>query len=101
MIAVVGYQARLGKKGQTYAIEQKGKEKGVTVTQRSKEKWITTKDFDKIVDKIGEKYYKSVFSAAIENLYNKGYTYDDVKKAIDIPSTIGAKVSLEKFLQFV
>jgi len=101
VIAVVGYQARLGKQAQAYKIEQKGKEKGVSLTHRQKEKWITTKDFDKIIKKIGKKYYEEIFTPAIENLYNKGYSYDDVKKAINIPSTIGAKITLEKFLQFL
>ena len=101
VIAIVGYQARLGQKTQNYTIEQKGKERGVSITHRQKEKWITTKEFDKVIKKITERYYKDIFSPAIEILYNKGYAYDDVKKAVDIPSKIGAEVSLEKFLQFL
>jgi len=101
VIAVVGYQARLGKEARTYQLEQKGKEKGVSLTHREKEKWITTKDFDKIINKIGEKYYNSIFSPAIENLYNKGYSYNEVKQAVEIPPKIGAKISLEKFLNFL
>ena len=101
VIAVVGYQARLGKEPQKYKLEQKGKEKGVSLTHRKQEKWITTKEFDKIIKKIGEKYYKKIFSPAIENLYIKGYSYDDVKKAVEIPSKIGAKVTLDKFLPFL
>ncbi|MFX1267889.1 MAG: hypothetical protein ACFFAK_07995 [Promethearchaeota archaeon] len=101
VIAVVGYQARLGKEAQTYQLELKGKEKGVSLTRREKEKWITTKDFDKIINKIGEKYYNSIFSPAIENLYNKGYSYNEVKQAVEIPPKIGAKISLDKFLNFL
>jgi len=101
VIAVVGYQARLGKEPQKYKLEQKGKEKGVSLTHRKQEKWITTKEFDKIIKKIGEKYYKKIFSPAIENLYIKGYSYDDVKKAVEIPSKIGAKVTLDKFLPYL
>ena len=101
VIAIVGYQARLGKETQKYKLEQKGKEKGVSITHRKQEKWITTKEFDKIINKISEKYYKKVFSRAIENLYNKGYSYDDVKKAVEIPSTIGAKITLDKFLPYL
>ena len=101
VIAVVGYQARLGKEPQKYKLEQKGKEKGVSVTHRKQEKWITTEDFDKIVNKIGDNYYRKVFSPAIENLYNKGYSYDEVKKAVGIPSTIGAKITLDKFLPYL
>lgn len=101
VIAVVGYQARLGKQAQPYQIEQKGNEKGVSLIHRQKEKWITVKDFDKIIKKIGMKYYETIFSPAIEKLYNKGYTYDEVKKAVDIPSKIGAKIPLTKFLNFL
>ncbi len=101
VIAVVGYQTRLGKEARIYQLEQKGKEKGVSLTHREKEKWITTKDFDKIINKIGEKYYNSIFSPAIENLYNKGYSYNEVKQAVEIPPKIGAKISLEKFLNFL
>lgn len=101
VIAIVGYQARLGRQAQKYTLQQKGKEKGVSITHRKKERWITTKEFDKIIDKIGKKYYDIVFSHAIENLYNKGYSYDDVKKAVEIPSKIGAKITLDKFLQYI
>ncbi|MFX1305094.1 MAG: hypothetical protein ACFFBV_04245 [Promethearchaeota archaeon] len=101
VIAIVGYQARLGRETQKYKLEQKGKEKGVSITHRKEERWITTKEFDKIINKIGDKYYKNVFSPAIENLYNKGYSYSDVKKAVEIPSKIGAKITLDKFLSFL
>ncbi|MFX1340347.1 MAG: hypothetical protein ACFFDK_17185 [Promethearchaeota archaeon] len=101
VIAIVGYQARLGKKAQKYQVEQKGKEKGVSVIHRKKEKWVTTKDFDKIIKKIGEKYYKEIFSPAIQKLFDQRYSYDDVKKAVNIPSKIGAKVTLDKFIPFL
>lgn len=101
VIAIVGYQARLGKKSQKYQVEQKGKEKGVSVIHRKKEKWVTTKDFDKIIKKIGDKYYKEIFSPAIQNLIDRKYSYDDVKKAVQIPSKIGAKVTLDKFIPFL
>jgi hypothetical protein len=101
VIAIVGYQARLGKEAQKYKLEQKGKEKGISITHREKEQWITVKEFDKIINKISDKYYKKVFSPAIESLYEKGYSYDEVKKAVGIPSKIGVKVSLDKFLPFL
>jgi len=101
VIAIIGYKARTGKEKQPYKFETKGKEKGVSITHRNKEKFVTAEEFDKIVKKMGEKYYRTVFSPAIENLYNQGYSYDEVKKAVQIPSTIGAKVSLDKFLSFL
>ena len=101
VIAIVGYQARLGKQAQKYQVEQKGKEKGVNLIHRKKEKWVTSKDFDKIIKKIGPKYYKEIFSMAIQKLYDQGYSYDDVKKAVNIPSKIGAKITLDKFIPFL
>ena len=101
VIAIIGYKARTGKEKQPYKFETKGDEKGVSVTHRNKEKFVTTQEFDKIIKKMGEKYYNTVFSPAIENLYNQGYSYDDIKKAVQIPSTIGAKVTLDKFLPFL
>ena len=101
VIAVVGYQARLGKQTQKYKFEQKDGKKGVSIVHREKEKWITTDEFDKFIDKIGDKYYKKVFSPAIENLYNEGKSYDEVKKAVGIPSKIGAKITLDQFLPYL
>jgi len=101
VIAIVGYRARMGKKPPSYKIERKGGEKGVSIEHRKKERWITPKDFDKIIKKMGEKYYKEIFSPAIENLYNQGLSYKEVKEAVGIPSRIGAKISLDKFLEFL
>ena len=101
LIAIIGYQARTGTTPRFFDVETKDGEKGKTVNQRGKEKWITSKEFDKIIDKMGEKYYNEVFSPVIENLYNKGYSYNKVKDIVEIPSKIGAKVTLDKFLKFL
>ena len=101
VIAIVGYKARMGVSSQSLPLESKAGEQGVSVTHRKKEKWITSKEFDRIVEKIGDKYYRSVFSPAIEALYDRGCSYADVKKAVDIPPTIGAKVTLDRFLPFL
>ncbi|MHA1232898.1 MAG: hypothetical protein ACTSPQ_19910 [Candidatus Helarchaeota archaeon] len=101
VIAIVGYRARLKKEKPFYEIKTRNGEKGTVVKAKNKEKWITPKEFDKIINKIGEKYYKKVFSPAIKNLYEKGYSYAEVKKAVGIPSTIGAKITLDKFIQFL
>jgi hypothetical protein len=101
VIAIVGYKTRMGQATPLYKIEKKAGEKGVSVEHRKKDKWVTPKEFDKIIKKIGEKYYKKVFSPAIENLYNKGYSYKEVKDAVAIPAKIGAKVALDKFVEFL
>jgi len=98
LIAILGYQKRTGQSPHFFDVEIRNGEKGKSVKQRGEEKWITSKEFDKIVSKIGEDFYHEIFSPAIKNLYNKGYSYDDVKKAVNIPSKIGAKITLNKFI---
>lgn len=100
VIAIVGYRARMGKGREPYTpkLEKKDGEIGVSVTHRNTEKWITPKEFDKIVKKMGEKYYNSIFSPAIEKLYDEGYSYDKVKELMGIPSKIGAKITLDQFI---
>ncbi|MHA1264385.1 MAG: hypothetical protein ACTSRS_04040 [Candidatus Helarchaeota archaeon] len=101
VIAIVGYRARLGKKPLAYKIEKKGGERGVSIEHRKKERWITPKEFDKIIKKMGEKYYQKIFSPAIENLYDQGLSYKEVKEVVGIPSKIGAKIALDRFLEFL
>ena len=101
VIAIVGYRARTKKEKPFYEIKSKKGEKGATIRARNKEKWITSKEFDKIIKKMGENYYKKIFSPAIKNLYEKGYTYSEVKKLVGIPPNIGAKITLDMFIQFL
>ena len=98
LIAILGYQKRTGQTPHFFDVEERDGEKGKTVKQHGKEKWITSKEFDKIIDKIGTKFYSNIFSPAIKNLYKNGYSYNEVKKAVDSPSKIGAKVTLDKFI---
>ncbi|MFX1273559.1 MAG: hypothetical protein ACFFBP_18340 [Promethearchaeota archaeon] len=101
VIAIVGYQSRLGKKTDKYDLEKKNGEKGVSITHRKQDKWITSKEFDKIIKNLGKKYYDLIFSPAIQNLYDAGFSYEAVKKKVDIPSQIGAKITLDKFIPFI
>ena len=101
LIAILGYQKRTGQSPHFFDVEERNGEKGKTVKQRGSEKWITSKEFDKIVNKIGNEFYSKVFSPAIKNLYKAGYTYSEVKKKVNIPSKIGAKVTLDNFIPFL
>ncbi|MFX1512458.1 MAG: hypothetical protein ACFFCQ_07725 [Promethearchaeota archaeon] len=101
VVAISGYRTRTGGSPASYKFVKRDGVTGTQVTHRKKEKWITSADFDKIIHKMGKKYYQQVFSPAIQALYDQGYSYAKVKKAIDIPSTIGAKVTLDKFVQFL
>ena len=101
LIAILGYQKRTGQSPHFFDVEERDGEKGKTVKKRGEEKWITSKEFDKIINKIGEDFYNDIFSPAIKNLYDKSYTYNEVKKAVNIPSKIGAKVTLDNFIPFL
>jgi hypothetical protein len=101
LIAIIGYQKRTGQTPHFFDVEERDGEKGKSVKQRGEEKWITSKEFDKIIKKIGPQYYKGIFSPAIKNLYKQGFSYTEVKKKVNIPSKIGAKVSLYEFIPFL
>jgi hypothetical protein len=101
LIAILGYQKRTGQTPHFFDVEERDGEKGKTVKQRGQEKWITSKEFNKIIDKIGKEFYESVFSPAIKNLYMKGCSYIEVKKEVNIPPKIGAKVTLDNFISFL
>jgi len=101
VIAIVGYQSKIGKMKEKYDLTEKNGENGISITHRNKEKWISSKEFDKIIKKIGKKYYDLIFSPAIQNFYNLGLSYEAVKKKVEIPSQIGAKITLDKFIPYV
>jgi hypothetical protein len=101
LIAILGYQKRTGQSPHFFDVEERDGEKGKTVKQRGEEKWITSKEFDKIIKKIGDDNYREVFSPAIKSLYRKGFSYNEVKKAVNIPSKIGAKVTLDNFIPYL
>ena len=101
LIAILGYQKRTGHSPHIYEVEERNGEKGKTVKQRGEEKWITSKEFDKIIDKMGNEFYHKIFSPAIKNLYKKGYSYAEVKEKVNISSKIGAKISLEEFIPYL
>lgn len=94
-VAIVGYQHRLGIRKKI--LEERKKEKGLKV----KNKWITTNDFDKIINKMGVKYYKQIFSKVMQKMYKRGFSYEQTKQAVNMPIFIGAKVSLESFLPYL
>ena len=101
LIAILGYQKRTGKSPHFFDVEERNGEKGKTVKQRGDEKWITSKEFDKIINKIGKEFYIKIFAPAIKKLYKEGYSYTEVKKKVNIPSKIGAKVTLNEFIPYI
>lgn len=101
LIAILGYQKRTGQSPHFFDVEERDGEKGKAVKQRGEEKWITSKEFGKVITKIGKKFYDEIFTPALKNLYKEGYSYTEVKKKVNIPSKIGAKVTLDEFIPYL
>jgi hypothetical protein len=65
--------------------------------ERKKKSSITVESFDRqVADKMGD-FFDDVFLPAMKKLVRAGLSYDEVKKAVDIPSRWGAKISGEQF----
>jgi len=98
MIAVCGANARRGKRGgfkpkNNSAIINELKKKA----EKKKKKSISTKDFERIQFKIG-KHWDS-FVKRMNDLFEKGLSYEQVKTLANIPSKWGAKISIEDFMK--
>lgn len=97
VMAICGWKSRNGSKGGS-GMKKVG-EKVCVTDKKAKEHWITPDMFDKdVTNKLGRFY--PFFSSAIENMINKGYSYEEVKDAVEMPRTIGARVPLDNFKTF-
>ena len=100
VIAVIGAQARMGNfmsKNKVSAANPMAAMKAAASAKKKKE--ISYKDFDKLIQKMGEDFFKKVFYPVIKSLVEEGYTYDQVKVAVDIPKTWGAKKAGDEFVK--
>jgi hypothetical protein len=87
--AIMGAQARLGVRWQQPVDDKALKE----AAEKKKKTTITAATFDhQVADKLGA-FFGRVFLPAIEKLVAAGLSYDEVKRAVAIPSTWGAKIS--------
>jgi len=98
-IAVIGARARMGGGGRpsgksdvSVLAEAAGKKK--------KKNSITVDDYDKLVTKMGD-FYNMNFLPGMKKMFESGLSYDEVKKMVDIPSTIGAKITSDEFVSKV
>jgi hypothetical protein len=90
--AVMGAKARLGHTGGSHADHKKSAEKKKKTT-------ITAQSFDhQVTDKMGP-FFKKSFLPAIRKLVEADKSYDEVKRLVKIPSTWGAKISGEQFIE--
>jgi hypothetical protein len=90
--AIMGAQARLGtrRKHDDHASRKEAAEK-------KRKSTITATSFDhQVADKMGG-FFAKVFLPTMTKLVQADLSYDEVKSAVGIPSTWGAKISGEQF----
>jgi len=91
--AIMGAKAKLGGHLAHHDEFEAQKE----AAERKKKTTITGDSFDRqVADKLGP-FFASEFLPTIQRLVAAGLSYDDVKKAVKIPGTWGAKISGEQF----
>jgi hypothetical protein len=91
--AIMGARARLGirhEQHDEFASRKEAAEKKTKTT-------ITAESFDhQIADKLGD-FFDCVFLPAMKGFIAAGFSYGEVKNAVKIPTTWGAKISGEQF----
>ena len=91
--AIMGAQARLGRLHGHEDHFQTEKDRA----ERKKKTTITAASFDhQVADKMG-KFFDEVFLPAIKKLVESNLSYEEVKRAVDIPAQWGAKISGAQF----
>jgi hypothetical protein len=89
----MGAQARLGVRREHHEEFQAQKE----AAERKKKTTITAESFERqVADKMGE-FFDDVFLPVMKKLIEVGLSYDEVKRAVKIPSTWGTKIGGEQF----
>ena len=92
--AIMGAKARMGHAGGGHPDDYKADKQAA---ERKKKTTITAESFDRqVADKLGA-FYDGVFLPGLKTLVEAGLSYDEVKKALKIPATWGAKIGGAKF----
>src|SRR4051812_46233595 len=95
--AVMGAKAKGGQGGGTQDDHKADKD----AAEKKKKTTINAESFDQQVsDKMGDFFGKS-FLPTMKKLVKADLSYDEVKKLVKIPTTWGAKISGEPFLERV
>ncbi len=93
--AIMGAQARLGIRKEHHEDFQSLKD----AAEKKKKTTITAEAFDRqVASKMGD-FFSSTFLPAIKKFVDADVSYDEVKRAVGIPSTWGAKISGEQFAE--
>ena len=67
--------------------------------EKKKKTTITAESFDRqVADKMGG-FFKKTFLPAMKKLVKAGLSYDEVKKLVNVPTTWGAKITGEQFVE--
>ncbi len=95
--AVMGAKAKGGHGGGTQDDRRADKD----AAGKKKKTTITAESFDKhLTDKMGG-FFKRTFFPTMKKLVKADLSYDEVKKLAKVPTTWGAKISGETFLERV
>jgi hypothetical protein len=94
--AIMGAQMRLGIPQHAHGYDdqfQAEKDRA----ERKKKSSITADSFDRqVVDKMGD-FFDDIFLPKMRKLVEAGLSYEEVKKAVGMPSRWGAKIGGEQF----
>jgi hypothetical protein len=93
--AIMGAQARLGIRKEHKEEFQAQKE----AAEKKKKTTITAESFDKQVAHKKGGFFDEVFLPMIKKFVEAGKSYDEVKRLVKIPSTWGAKISGDQFVE--
>ena len=93
--AVMGAKAKGGHGGGTHDDHKADKD----AAKKKKKTTITAESFDKqVADKMGG-FFKKTFLPTMKKLVKADLSYDEVKKLVKVPTTWGAKITGEQFVE--
>lgn len=93
--AIMGAKSKLARSAGRERAESSQKE----LAEKKKKTTITAESFDRqIADKMGP-FFEKTFLPTMRKLVAAGYSYDEVKRLVKIPSTWGAKISGSAFVE--
>jgi hypothetical protein len=96
--AIMGAKARLGHTVGTHKDDFKAQK---DAAEKKKKTTITAESFDhQVADKMGG-FFGEVFLPTMKNLVKADLSYDEVEKRVKIPTTWGAKITGEQFVERV
>ena len=94
--AVMGAKARMGHTGGSHKDDYKADK---DAAEKKKKTTITAESFDhQVADKMGG-FFGKTFLPTMKKLVKADLSYDEVKKLVKVPTTWGAKITGEQFVE--